>query len=223
MEPISDLSRILQNGSAFQYDCPWNGIQKVTISTHQIGELVVTSGALLAWDLLMGPDTRYHFTRRLKPGCYPVIVSVADFQPLTETRIACAMLLVSNEPTVKWEIAAINNPDAESKNDIFSYGVDSGTGCFMDLDAAFAINELILGETCDSEKFEEYCERVIAEMDQHNFGNGSTSWANMKVSETTEANIIIFSSGWGDGGYASFWGYDASGDLTSLVTDFALF
>jgi len=47
--------------------------------------------------------------------------------------------------------------------------------------------------------------------------------ANIKVSERTEANVITFSSGWGDGGYASFWGYDALGDLTCLVTDFNLF
>ena len=45
----------------------------------------------------------------------------------------------------------------------------------------------------------------------------------MKVSNATEANLIAFSSGWGDGGYASFWGYDEKDNITSLVTDFALF
>lgn len=222
MKPFSDLNAILQDGYSFQYNCPDSKIRNVTISIHQIGELILTSGKLLAWDLLMGPDERYYFKKSLKPGRYPIILSVADFQPAMGTRVACAMLRISEEPAVKWEVAAINDPGTEGEGEIYAYGVDSGTGCFMDLDAAQAFNELVWGQSNEEDKFEEYCGRVIAEMDNHTFGGGA-SWANIKVSEPTGANIITFSSGWGDGGYASFWGYDVLGNLTSLVTDFALF
>ena len=33
-------------------------------------------------------------------------------------------------------------------------------------------------------------------------------------------NIAIFSSGWGDGFYASYIGYDADGNICRFVTDF---
>ncbi|NET37521.1 MAG: DUF4241 domain-containing protein [Cyanothece sp. SIO1E1] len=54
-------------------------------------------------------------------------------------------------------------------------------------------------------------------------GYRAAHWANVVVNEANGANVIAFSSGWGDGGYASYWGYDAKGNLASLVTDFACF
>ena len=33
-------------------------------------------------------------------------------------------------------------------------------------------------------------------------------------------NLIAFSSGWGDGCYPSYWGLDAQGQATCLLTDF---
>src|SRR4029078_4230104 len=36
------------------------------------------------------------------------------------------------------------------------------------------------------------------------------------------ANIVMFTSGWGDGFYASWFGYDAQGRVAALVTDFAV-
>ena len=176
---------------------------------------------------LIVPDTRYHLKKTVKPGRYPVIVAVADFQPIGDTRFACAMLRIDDEATVRWEVAFINEPDPNQTDNRPAYGVDAGTGCFVDWDAAEIIEDLVSLEIVYPEKdeFEMFCDRVIAEMEKNSFGNHSLTagWANMKVSDDTEANIIAFSSGWGDGGYASFWGYDASGNLTSLVTDFALF
>lgn len=226
MKPFSNLNEILTDGCSFLYDMPWEGVQNVTISSHQVGDLILTSGKLLAWDLLMIPDDRYFVKKSLKPGRYPVVISVADFQPAGDTRIACATVLVGNGPTVSWELAAINNPDTETTEDINYYGVDSGTGSFMDVDSAKILAPLVWEQSGSDgqDKFEEFCDKVLAEMEKHSLGKyGGARWANMKVSASTETNVVTFSSGWGDGGYASFWGYDALGDLTCLVTDFALF
>jgi hypothetical protein len=77
-----------------------------------------------------------------------------------------------------------------------------------------------------SERFErEFCDKVIEQMEGNQFGiyPGIASWADVQVDKKTSANVILFSSGWGDGGYASYWDYDASGELTCLVAGFALF
>ena len=254
MKPFSDLSAIIQDGFSFKCEMPngWGmpGVQVVTISTHQIAELILTSGKLLAWDLFMTPDDDYFFKKSLTPGRYPVVISVANFHPSGEKRIACAMVLISKRQTVRWELAAVNNPDMESNEDIDHYGVDSGTGSFMDIDAAKILAPLVWEESSSdgqatstsgfegfvlnpafgevgiplNDKFEEFCDKVRAEMEKNSIGNhGGASWADMKVSADTEANVVTFSAGWGDGGYASFWGYDALGNLTCLVTDFDLF
>lgn len=223
MTPYSNLDAILQDSYSFRCDtssCGVQGLQDVVISVHQIGKLIVPSGELIACDPLMGPDTRYVFKETIEPGHYPVIVSVADFRPSGHTRIACSLLRISDEIPVRWEPAFIDEPNPGHTDDRITYGVDAGTGCFMDLDAAQVLEDL----TSDVDEFERFCDRIIAEMDKNSFGKYRTAgWANMRVSEDIEGNIITFSSGWGDGGYASFWGYDARGKLSSLVTDFALF
>lgn len=118
----------------------------------------------------------------------------------------------------------MNDPDPDRKEELFSYGVDSGTGSFMDLDVARALARLDWEEPGGHDRFEEFCDKVLAEMGKNSFGkHGTAGWADVRVDERSGANVITFSSGWGDGGYASFWGYDAEGKLTALVTDFALF
>jgi hypothetical protein len=227
MTPISNLNEILEDGYLLKYDWKGYGTQDVTISTHIIGELTLTSGRIVPCDPLIVPDGRYHLKKVVTPGTYAVIVSVADFRPIGDTRFACAMLKFSSEPTVSWEVAVINEPDADQSNECLVYGVDAGTGCFVDYDAAQIISDLVSFEVVYPEKdeFEMFCDRVIAEMEKNSFGKYALTagWADVRVSDRTEANIITFSSGWGDGSYASFWGYDAAGNITSLVTDFALF
>jgi hypothetical protein len=220
MKPFSDLDAILRDGHSLQYDWKHEGLQRVKISTHQVGELILTSGRIIAWDPLIGSDSHYYFKRTIKPGRYPVIVSVANFQPIDDSRIACAMLRISSEATAKWEVAMINDPDPSQEEELVSYGVDAGTGCFMDWDAAQAFENHPSGD----DDFEEFCDQITAEMERNSVGKyGTAGWADVRVGTSTEANIIAFSSGWGDGSYASFWGFGASGELTSLVTDFALF
>ena len=48
------------------------------------------------------------------------------------------------------------------------------------------------------------------------------SWLDWRPSTGREENVICFSSGWGDGSYASFFCFDADGRLSALVTDFAV-
>ena len=221
MKPYSDLNAILRDGYCLEYDEQYQGLQRVTISTHQIGELVLTSGRIIACDPLMGPDTRYYFEKSIAPGRYPVVLSVADFQPIGDTRVACAMLRISDAPTVNWDLATICQPDVTQTEKRIAYGVDVGTGSFMDTNSARILQDLFHHRV----EFEEFCDRVIAEMDNNSFGKhlSIAGWADLPVSDAADANMIAFSSGWGDGGYASFWGYDAKGNLTSLVTDFDLF
>lgn len=224
MKPFSDLNKILLDGCSFQCEMPGKETQTVTISTHHIGDLVLPTGKLLAWDLFMIPDERYVFKKRLNPGRYPVVISVADFNPPERSRIACARLHLSPGKTVRWKVAAINNPDHESSEEIDNYGVDSGTGSFMDAEVAQVLAPLVREKQNGSDKFEEFCDKVVGELETHSLGPlGSAGWANVRISDSSEANVVTFSSGWGDGGYASFWGYDGSGKLTDLVTDFALF
>jgi hypothetical protein len=227
MTPVSNLNLLLTDGYSTQYDCSSQGLQNVTISTQNVGELFLTSGWIIACDPLMGPDSRYYFTKTVEPGSYPVILSLARFNASGDSRFSCAMLKMSEAPTARWELAAINGPGRSGSDSLTSsYGVDAGTGCFVDRDVAKMMESLVSLEVRYPEKdnFELFCESAVAEMERNSFGPYplTAGWADLRVGADAEANIICFSSGWGDGSYSSFWGYDASGNVTGLVTDFAL-
>lgn len=243
----TDFEKAFQESYSFKYEMPEEGLQTVEFSVNFIGELILTSGQLIACDPLLQPDTRRVFSRTLPQGKYPILLSLAGFKPRKERRIACAMLQVTQQKPVKWELATVDNRAKEYQG----YGVDSGTGGFMDLDAAYALEKLsepdpvscsaALEENNDKawklvmaglKKFEqEYCDRVIAEMKKNQKAAANNlypydrkgDWANITINDKTDANVIAFSSGWGDGGYASYWGYDSADNIACIVTDFGLF
>jgi uncharacterized protein DUF4241 len=191
--------------------------ERYTLHVRTIGELVVTSGQIVACDPLAMPDTP-PFADRVAAGRYPVLLSVAEAKS-GDQRVAFALLRLTEHPVMRWENAA---PQGKSLSDlqperIFAYGVDAGTGCFMDAEAAQALQArqkaaLARGED-DDELFDALMKTYV-----HTW-----SWANVVMEEAGGANVVAFSSGWGDGAYPCYWGYDVGGQRVALMTDFGVF
>lgn len=244
----TDFDKAFQEGFRFQHKLPYRELETIEISTTSIGEVILPSGQVVACDPLMDLDLEDKFMTQVAPGHYPVILSLAGFPATGERRIACAKLQITQKKPIRWEVATIY-PDRPA--DYQAYGVDSGTGSFLDLEAARVIKQLAESDSVAYQnaykegkeaelKFineagrrfeEEHCDLVIAQMEanrqQHRDDaypyDRKGDWANLTIDNRTSANVITFSTGWGDGGYASYWGYDATGDIACLVTDFALF
>lgn len=244
----TNFDKAFQNGFRFQHKLPYRELETIEISTTLIGEVILPSGQIVACDPLMDLDLEDPFVMPVAPGHYPVILSLAGFPATGERRIACAKLQITQKEPLRWEVATIY-PDRPA--DYQAYGVDSGTGSFLDLEAAQIIKKLsepdpvayrnackegkeaawkLISEA--SYRFEEeYCDLVIAQMEANEQRYGDDAypydrkgdWANLTIDNSTGANVITFSTGWGDGGYVSYWGYDATDDIACLVTDFALF
>ena len=203
-----DLSRLFEEGREIA-----TGVGRVTLRLRDAGELLVTSGRVVACDPLTAPETE-PFTRVVPPGPHRVTLSVAHFED-GDQRVAAAMLRLGGERPTRWELAMLAGEElAElAEGEVFGYGVDSGTGCFMDEEAAQALLRKM-------DEDEEYYEDVIDEMGKayvHTW-----SWANIELGDAG-ANLVAFSTGVGDGLYASYFGLDAEGRPVSLVTDFSLF
>lgn len=205
---ILDYSELLQEGLEVRTE--WGS---AILKHHAVGELVTPTGKVVACDPLVFPETSA-FTVQLSPGNYPVSLSVAHFN--TDQRVAYASILIKKGRVHHWELALLPDQDIDSleAGEVFCYGVDSGTGCFMDLTASEAF-----AKRMDDD--DDYSEALIAEMDKtyvHTW-----SWANLEMDTETNANLILFSSGLGDGCYASYFGFDEEHDPMILVTDFGVF
>lgn len=169
----------------------------VNIECQEVGKLFLPTGDIVACDGLI-PDVDA-FEQKVKPGSYPVILSLA----LTNLgrHVACAMLHFSDTMPKIFKPAIVANGGSSYQHE---YGVDTGTGCFADLEA---INALLDGP----EKYERLKQEVH---------KPDVDWVDFRVSES--CNILVFSSGEGDGTYPSYFGYDADGNAVCLATDFGI-
>jgi hypothetical protein len=183
-----------------------------TLKCYNAGDLVVPTGKIVACDPAVSPETP-PFATRIPPDKYPVILSVAHYG--NDQRVACAMLKFGDGKPSRWGMALLPNQDLASlkEDEVYYYGVDSATGCFMDVAAA-----QVLVENIDSDI---YFDKITEEMDKTYVD--TWSWANICLNPSTGANIICFSTGLGDGAYTSYFGYDEKGRVLCLVTDFGLF
>jgi len=96
---------------------------------------------------------------------------------------------------------------------LFGYGVDAGTGSFMDATVARQLEALF-----DADRFQAHYDALLAAMDPTY--RPTRSWADYLVNPALGQNLVCFSSGWGDGLYPSFVGRDSSGEVTGVITDF---
>lgn len=185
-----------------------------TMRVQPLGDLIAPSGAIVACDPLTAIEPK-PFAQRIAPGRYPILLSVARLANGDE-RVACAQLRLSNAPVTRWEMARLERQEQITlgADEFFGYSVDAGVGCFMDAQAATALDARY-------ERDESYDEALIDALEAHR--TDTWDYANIALDERSGLNVILFSSGWGDGVFASYWGYDASGAPACLVTDFSLF
>jgi hypothetical protein len=172
------------------------------MSLRAVGELRVPTGCILVGD----PGTTDFaapaspLARRAPTGVFPVEVALATFDA-GDTRVACARVRFADRPATKWEAALfegdVAGPDTEA-----AYGVDCGTGCFYDAAACGEVDEATSAAW-------------LAALER----NAVDTWC-WHVAEVGHANVVMFSSGWGDGFYGSYWGFDERGEVVELVTDF---
>lgn len=174
-------------------------------SCRHAGDLVMPTGELVADDPLVFLDD-HAFELRVPPGTYPVIV--ARPKELAGG-VALALLRIQTTRPVRWEIAKLPN----EKPGHHFYPVDAGTGCYVDRATA----RTILARQ-DAALDRDDGKDLLELLYEAGYRDGPT--ASLCIDADTGGNIVVFSSGAGDGRYGVYAGYDASGALVAFVTDF---
>jgi hypothetical protein len=185
------------------------------LQRQSCGVLHITSGRIVACDPLVQPE-REPFIRSVSGrGAFPAEVLQH------EGRHALAVLWLRErgglQPAdLRWEPALLEGQSQDDLGDdeFYGYPVDAGVGCFMDAECAAAIAEREARESANPGYVSYYDDVLDTELgvkdmaDHYPLGEGSAN------------NVLIFSSGWGDGSYPSYWALDAAGEPVALVTDF---
>ena len=188
------------------------GGRAAALAVVPAGELVLPTGRIVASDaFLLSTEP---FSTTVAPGRYPVSVLSATDDRGLGSDVAAAMLRLAPGDPVSWQTALVAGQDVTTlePGTFFGYPVDSGTGSFASPEAVERVK--------DEPAYDAYSARFQAAM--FPTPDARTSSVDLVVDPATGANVIGFPSGFGDGGYASWFGLDAAGQPVVLITDFGI-
>lgn len=199
------------------------------LAVIDIGPCDIPSGQILVRDPLCYLEDRAEqpYFCTAATGSYRTEICVV--KPDEEgdcARYAAARLQFSKVPAVRFEEALIGNEDLEGLEDesYFGFPVDAGLACICDetLHQAFCdFAEHWYQEHPNGNLYDDYFAVLFAESYQAHpeFQREGGDWLNWMI-PGTQYHLPLFQSGFGDGIYPAYWGYDTNGNICQLVIQF---
>ncbi|MEU2924517.1 DUF4241 domain-containing protein [Streptomyces sp. NPDC007251] len=176
----------------------------------EAGTLHLPSGRLVARDpMYRACEQDAGFTVPVAPGSYPVQLASAGYtaehlgRTLVIDEYTAVRVRVSERPAVSWEPALLEGQDERLLRDgeFHGFGVDSGTGCFVDATMAGELGERFRGG------------RAAGTWKENDHG------ITIVDDPATGTNLIAYPSGRGDGSYPVWIGRDTDGEVACFVAD----
>lgn len=209
--PIIAQPKIFEQAFFKNSSAPFSDGDSVRFFQLNMGKLHIETGKIVAADIVSMQDMPA-FTQQFPIGRFAVILSVARFSHEDE-RIAFSQVLFSTDSIVRWEygLRGDQQPASIFSDTFYSYGVDAGIGLFIDAKANDAFTSL---SHDDPKAFDKYILQRLNEQ-QH------VSWEYV-LQDFNGGNMAIFSTGFGDGHYATYIGFNKKGEPCRLLTDFGI-
>lgn len=196
----------ITNGNTKMIDTEFGRMQ---IEKIEAGKLKLSTGRIIATDpILMYDDECY--SEHVKPGTYAVYIYVGKTENRKKQTVAAELRLNDNKP-VRWEMALLKGESSKGfgHDEFMGYEVENGLGCFMD-ESVMEILDVM------SEKELNKYEKSIRDAVR----KSECSCAEILIDRKTDCNIVIFASGWNEGTFPTYYGFDKNNQLARLVTDF---
>ena len=159
-------------------------------------------------------------------GSYDVELSII-YSDLVGIKVAASRIKISNEHSVKYELAMPKGYNIEdfNKPGVFSFfGVDTGIACFADESLAEDYAEFLNvwhKENPDKNIYTDYFSKLFKESNKK-YSDIQTDYGNFLIWTLPKNNkkIAMFSSGMGDGIYSAYWGFDKNNEIIELIVPF---
>ena len=201
-------------------------IGNAQVDTLDIGTVHFPTGTILACDPLVELGEALPFIQTVPAGTYPVTICVVPSETYGD-RYACVKVAISDNKPVRYEMGMVGaeNLDEELQEDeFFGFFVDAGMGCIADLKAQEAFKAYWEQREMEDESIDPYndlfCDLLEENFQAHpQYQRDGGDWLNWTV-PGTDCNIPIFASGWGDGVYPCYFGYDAEGNVCGVYIRF---
>lgn len=196
------------------------------IDVLDIGSVHFPTGKVIACDPLVSLVDAQEFMQTIPAGTYPVQICVVPSEKYGD-RYACVKVSICDQKPVRYELAMSGTEDLDEELDddaYFGFGVDAGMGCIADIKTQEAFKTYWAKreeEDPGIDPFNDLFDDLLEENAEANpkYQSEHGDWLNWTV-PNTEYNLAIFASGWGDGYYPVYFGYDASDKVCAIYVHF---
>lgn len=192
-------------------------VESPLIETFDAGKIMLTTGRLVACDPLITNDMK-DFKINFPQGEFPVLIHTER----ESNCIAYVEIVFSNSQVSEWKMATTEGQNIEDLKgeEIFGYPVESGMGCFMDVETQDCLNHL--ENKLFHRKGGEFMGIYEEFFHNHFFDeNGAIDqFAFLKPDDEKSGNIFAFETGYGEGFYASYIGFGNDNQPVKIVTEF---
>ena len=201
-------------------------IGNMAVEVLDIGTVHFPTGTIFACDPVVELKDALPFLQSIPVGTYPVKICVVPSEKYGD-RYACVKVMVSQKKPVRYELGMVGSEDLGEKleeGEYFGFGVDAGMGCIADIQTQKAFQTYWTKRLEEDEDIDPYndlfCDLLEENAKTHpKYQESHGDWLNWTV-PGTDCNLPVFSSGWGDGYYPVYFGYDAMGEVCAVYVWF---
>jgi hypothetical protein len=201
-------------------------IGNMEVAVLDVGSVHFPTGKVIACDPLVSLVDAQEFMQTIPAGTYPVQICVVPSEKYGD-RYACVKVSICDQKPVRYELAMSGTEDLDEELDddaYFGFGVDAGMGCIADIKTQEAFKTYWAKreeEDPGIDPFNDLFDDLLEENAEANpkYQSEHGDWLNWTV-PNTEYNLAIFASGWGDGYYPVYFGYDASNKVCAIYVHF---
>ncbi|KEY18637.1 DUF4241 domain-containing protein [Kaistella antarctica] len=192
-------------------------VESPLIETFEAGNIVLTSGKLVASDPLITSEMP-PFMTDFPIGEFPVLVH----KEIESNCIAYVEMVFKNAEIATWKLATSDgqNMTELEEGEIYGFPVESGMGCLMDFETQE--NLILLEQHLFKRKGEEFMGIYEEFFHEHFFQEEGAvnQYAFLKPHEEKPGNLFAFETGYGEGFYASYIGFDKNEIPVKVVCEF---
>ena len=192
-------------------------VENPLIETFEAGNLILTSGKLVASDPLITSEMAA-FTTTFPVGEFPVLVH----KEIESNCIAYTEIVFSGAEITSWELATSEGQHLTEleEGEIYGFPVESGMGCLMDYETQENLN--LLEQHLFKRKGDDFTGIYEEFFHEHFFQEEGAvnQYAFLKPNDEKPGNLFAFETGYGEGFYASYIGFDKNNVPVKVVSEF---
>ncbi|KZX10452.1 DUF4241 domain-containing protein [Methanobrevibacter filiformis] len=200
-------------------------IAGIKIDQLYIGDIEIPTGKIMAYDPLIYYDKTYStYIQEVPTGNFPVTLSIAIIKDWGD-KYAAVKVEFNNKKPIRYEqgLTGDENFKGFEKGDFFGFAVDTGLATILDSKTNDEYCDFIEKwyKQTDGEIYDDLFASLLEDSYNKNpkYQREGGDWLMWEIPETN-LKVPIFASGFGDGVYPVYFGYDHDNDVCNIIIHF---